>query len=106
VNRLVVARGVEAREPLGVDTTFAKDEKRVFAFVEVANPERAPGEVTVEFLDPAGHVQPPVELTVGDSPRFRTWAFTRRAHTPGEWKALVKDENGHVLAETAFQVKA
>jgi hypothetical protein len=106
VDRLVIARGVEAREPVGTDTTFAKDEKRVFAFVELANKEHAPGEVTVQFVDPAGHPHAPVDLSVGDSPRFRTWAFTRQAHTPGTWKALVRDEKGHVLAQTVFEVKA
>ena len=106
VDRFVVARGVEAREPVGVDVAFAKDEKRVFAFLEVANAERAPGEVKVQFVDPSGRAQPSVDLPVGDSARFRTWAFTRKAHTPGTWKALVRDENGKVLAETVFEVKA
>jgi hypothetical protein len=105
VERLVVARGVEAREPQGADTVFAADEKRLFAFLEVDNPERAPGDVKVTFVAPDGEAQPPIELAVGDSPHWRTWAFTRRAHAPGTWKAIVRDERGHVLASTEFDVR-
>ena len=105
VERLVVARGVEGREPQGADTVFAANEKRLFAFVEVDNPEHAPGDLRVQFVGPGGETQPPIELSVGESPRWRTWAFTRRAHAPGTWKALVRDERGHVLASTEFEVR-
>ena len=105
VDRLVVARGVVDREPQGTDTLFASNERRVFAFVEVDNPEHAAGELKVQFVGPDGTAQPPVDLAVGESPRWRTWAFTRQAHAPGTWKALVRDERGHVLASTEFDVR-
>jgi hypothetical protein len=106
VERLVVARGVEGREPRGLDTIFASNEERVFAFVEVDNPERAPGDLKVEFVGPDGRAQPPIDLAVGQSPRWRTWAFTRRAHTPGTWRAVVRDDSGRVLASAQFDVRA
>jgi hypothetical protein len=106
VERLLVARGIEGREPQGLDTIFGADEKRVYAFVEVDNPERAPGGVTVEFVDPTGHALPPIDLSVGESSRWRTWAFTRRAHAPGTWQAVVRDDGGRVLASTQFDVRS
>ena len=105
VDRLVVARGVVNREPQGADTLFARDEKRVFAFVEIDNPEHAPGDVEVQFVAPDGVAQPAVDVAVGPSPRWRTWAFTRHARTPGTWKAIVRDQRGHLLASTEFQVR-
>jgi hypothetical protein len=105
VERLVVARGVVDREPQGVDTVFALDEKRLFAFVEVDNPEHAPGDLKVTFVRPDGTSQPPVDLDVGASPRWRTWAFTRQAHATGTWKAVVRNESGRVLASTEFDVR-
>jgi hypothetical protein len=105
VDRLVVARGVESREPQGADTIFAAGEKRVFAFVEVSNPERAEGEVHVQFVSPNGEADPPIALSVGESPHWRTWAFTRRAHTPGTWRAVVRDDHERVLASTEFDVR-
>ncbi|HEY1690539.1 MAG TPA: DUF2914 domain-containing protein [Polyangiaceae bacterium] len=106
VERLVVARGVEGREPQGTDTLFGTDEKRIFAFLEVDNPERAPGRLEVQFVAPDGTGQAPIDVAVGDSPRWRTWAFTRHARTPGTWKALVRDERGHLVASTEFDVHA
>ncbi|HEY8091734.1 MAG TPA: DUF2914 domain-containing protein [Polyangiaceae bacterium] len=106
VERLVVARGVEGREPQGADTLFSTDEKRVFAFLEVDNPERAPGQLEVQFVAPDGKAQPPIDVSVGDAPRWRTWAFTRQAKTPGTWKAIVRNERGHVVASTEFDVHA
>jgi hypothetical protein len=105
VDRLVIARGVESREPVGTDTVFASSEKRLFAFVDVDNPEHAPGDLHVQFVGPGGETQPPIELSVGESPRWRTWAFTRHARAPGTWKAVVRDERGHVLASTEFAVR-
>jgi hypothetical protein len=105
VDRLVVARGVESREPQGADTVFAANEKRLFAFVEVSNPERAEGDVHVQFVSPSGETEPPIALSVGESPRWRTWAFTRRVHTPGTWRAVVRDDRDHVLASTEFDVR-
>jgi Protein of unknown function (DUF2914) len=105
VDRLVVARGVVDREPQGADTLFASGEKRVFAFMEIANPEHAPGDVKVQFVAPDGVAQPAVDVSVGPSERWRTWAFTRHAHAPGTWKAVVRDQRGHVLASTEFDVR-
>jgi hypothetical protein len=105
VDRLVVARGIVDREPQGADTMFGSSEKRVFAFLEVTNPEHAPGEVTVQFIAPDGVARPAVDVSVGPSARWRTWAFTRQARTIGTWKAIVRDERGHVLASTEFDVR-
>jgi hypothetical protein len=104
VERLVVARGVVNREPQGTGTLFAADEKRLYAFVEVDNPQHAASDLELQFVDPSGKAQPPVDLAVGESPRWRTWAFTRRAHALGTWKAVVRDDRGHVLASTEFEV--
>jgi hypothetical protein len=105
VDRLVIARGVESREPLGADTVFSSGEKRLFAFVEVDNPEHVPGDLRVQFVAPGGEAEAPIDLAVGESPRWRTWAFTRHARAPGTWKAVVRDERGRVLASTEFDVR-
>ena len=82
------------------------DEPRLFAYVDVANPEKAPGEITVEFQPPKGSARGNVSLKVGESERYRTWAFTRLAKDPGQWKAVVKNERGEILAEESFEVFA
>jgi hypothetical protein len=104
VKRLTIARGVEHREPLDPTTSVDASAQKIYAFVELANPERLPGEITVEFQPPSKKYEGRVTLPVGDAARWRTWAFTRQAHEVGEWTAVVRDEKGHELARETFQV--
>lgn len=105
VKRLVVARGVEGREPVEASTSFTADDERVYAFVEMHNPAKEPSAVVVSFEPPDGGVATGnVELAVGPSPRWRTWAFTRGAQQEGQWTAVVRTLDGKVLAREPFEV--
>jgi hypothetical protein len=111
VKRLVVAHSVKDHEPVFPDTTFkVADAGRIYAFVEVENDEKASGEVFVSFEPtdgaPATRRAPrgDVKLSVGTSPRWRTWAFTRAAKDVGSWVAVVRSANGEVLARAPFDV--
>jgi hypothetical protein len=106
VKRLVVAQGVKGREPVEPADSFSeKQAGKLYAFVEVENKDRAPAEITVSFEPPGGGASHGnVTLAVGAEPRWRTWAFTRNAHTVGAWTAVVKDTRGEVLARTPFEI--
>jgi hypothetical protein len=113
VKRITLARGVDHREPVDPSASFDAKAQKVYAFVELDNPERLPGEITVEFQPPskkyevAGGVRGSmgrVTLGVGEASRWRTWAFTRQAHEVGAWTAIVRDERGHELARETFDV--
>lgn len=106
VKRLVLSRDVKGREPIGAQDAFIDGEQtRIYAFVEVDNPERLAGEIFVSFVPPKGRdAGGDIKLPVGAERRWRTWAFTRTAHRSGEWTAVVKNARGEVLAERAFTV--
>lgn len=108
VRRLVVAEGVERgkREPVGAAASFkVGDIDKLYAFVEVENPERAESEVIVTFEpEDGGAAQGQVSLGVGASPRWRTWAYTRGVKKAGSWAAVVRSADGKVLARTPFEV--
>jgi hypothetical protein len=105
IKRLVVAEGVDAREPLGPRSAFrADDMDKVYAFVEVDNPERLDGAITVSFEPPEGPEIGNVRLAVGASPRWRTWAYSRAVRQTGEWTAIVRDETGRIIAREPFSV--
>lgn len=107
VKRLVVARGVEHREPTEpIERVAAGEIDRVYAFVEVANPERAESEIHVSFVRDGAPERGSIELSVGASPRWRTWAYSRRASEPGKWSVVVRDAQGKELARTEFEVAA
>ena len=106
VKRLVLAHSVASHEPVDVATSFsAAQNDRIYAFVEVDNPERAESQIVVTFEPEHGSPTGFVRLDVGASPRWRTWAYTRAVHQPGTWAAVVRDRNGIELARTAFEVK-
>lgn len=105
VARLVTASGVEKRSPIGATDSFVAGEGKVYAFLEVENPSREAGMVTVSFVSPSGVSHGPIELEVGAAPRWRTWAYTRAANKPGSWKAVVQNAAGKTLAETEFEVR-
>ncbi len=105
VSRLVLAHGIENHEPQQPASTFKTRDDRVYAFVEVQNPTKAAGKISVVFEPPHGPALAPITLDFGDSSRFRTWAFTRKAHEAGEWAVVVRDENGRLLAHETFTVQ-
>ncbi len=105
VKRFVLARGVKDREPVDAGTRFKRDAHKVYAFVEIENPGRAPAEIVVEFEPPGGGAaHGDVTLAVGAAARWRTWAYTRTASTAGTWTAVVKNKKGEVLARAPFEV--
>jgi hypothetical protein len=104
VKRLTLAHGIENHEPQEATSSFRASDDRVYAFVELDNPGRAGDAITVVFQPPSGPALAEIVLKVGDSPRFRTWAFTRRAHDAGEWGVVIRDASGRVLARQAFTV--
>jgi hypothetical protein len=106
VKRLVVAKNVDKREPVDAGTSFKKSELgKLYAFVEVENPDAGKSEVIVRFIPPN---QKPsrgnVELDVGPAKRWRTWASTRTIDQIGTWQAVVTTKDGRELARQSFDV--
>ncbi|WP_437301896.1 DUF2914 domain-containing protein [Sorangium sp. So ce388] len=105
VVRLVVSRGIAGREPLESATSFASAEiDRIYAFVELANKDRAASEITVAFTPPDGSAPLRIPLAVGAQRRFRTWAATRKARAAGLWAVVVSDATGKELARASFTI--
>ncbi|WP_437878965.1 DUF2914 domain-containing protein [Sorangium sp. So ce513] len=105
VVRLVVSKGIAGREPLEPATSFASaDIDRLYAFVELANKDRASSEITVTFTPPDGGAPLRIPLAVGAQQRFRTWAATRKARAAGLWSVMVSDAAGKELARASFTI--
>ena len=106
VKRLVLAHGIDGREPQEASGSFKSSDDRIYAFVELDNPARTADAISVVFEPPSGPPVAEIPLQVGDSARFRTWAFTRRAHVAGEWTVVIRDAQHRVLARQIFTVTA
>lgn len=110
VRRLVLATGIEAREPTGVAVRFDGQQERLYAFVELANTGEATSvEISFEPVTPSREAQVTglVSLEVPSGvARHRTWAWSRHVHAPGQWSAVVRDDQGRELARERFEIGA
>jgi len=107
VVRLVTSPQVENREPQLAASSFAPDEERVYAFVEAKNESAVPKKLRVHFIGPEEKVSGGIELDIpASSPRWRTWAYTRHAKTPGLWRVEVRDEGGALIGALPFEIEA
>lgn len=99
VEKIVVAAGVENREPVGEAATFAAG--KVYTWTKISA-ETTPAAIKhVYYLD--GKLVREIELKVNSSP-YRVWSW--KNVTPGSWKVEVTDEAGAVLATAEFTVTA
>jgi hypothetical protein len=47
-----------------------------------------------------------VELEIPASvPRWRTWAYTRHAKTPGLWRVEIRDDEGTLMGALPFEIE-
>ena len=104
VKRLVLAHGIDGHEPQDASGTFKSSDDRVYAFIELENPGKVGSAIAVVFEPPSGPPVAEIPLTVGETARFRTWAFTRKARTAGEWTVVIRDDQHRVLARQTFTV--
>ncbi len=99
VDKIVVAAGVENKEPVGEAATFSKSAGKVYTWTKISV-EAVPTVIKhVYYLD--GKMVREIELKVFSSP-YRVWSW--KNVTPGKWKVEVTDEAGTVLASSEFTV--
>src|SRR5882672_595839 len=103
LKRLVIATGVQDREPLANSDALPGDGSAIYAFAELANPSGPSENVRITFERKGGaervaDVTLPVPANVS---RHRTWAFTHFIRVPGVWEAVLWSENGAELGRTS-----
>ena len=108
VKRLVVASGVQDREPLTSSDPLLADGSAIYAFAELANSLGDSENVRITFerkggAERVGNVTLPIPAQVS---RHRTWAMTRFIRAPGVWDAVLWSESGSELGRTSFEVAA
>ena len=106
VRRLVVATDIENREPVGASSRFDTDTDRLFAFVEAVNESDEDGELRVTFEAEDGAEVGFITLNIpANSPRWRTWAWSRNVHEVGSWTAVIRTADGAELAREHFEIE-
>jgi hypothetical protein len=104
--KLKVASGVKNKEPDGV-LESAKPGQRVYVHLTLRNRSKRERKVEVVFkVD--GKAEPPIELTVGDSWSWRTWAYKTLSakDTKGKLSVEVTDDAGNPVADAEIPILA
>lgn len=106
IERLMTASSIADREPAMVSSVFGSGEARVYAFIEASNSSDEDRSLLVHFIGPGGGVSGGVQLEVpASAPRWRTWAFTRHAKSPGIWRVEIRDAEGALVGVVPFEVQ-
>jgi hypothetical protein len=104
LKRIQFAEEISKREPVSAEETFsAAQTGKLYAFIEVDNPEKKRSHVLVTFVPPMGSPSK-VELRVGDKSRWRTWAMRRSVKAVGTWTVIVSDAKGGEIGRRSFEV--
>jgi hypothetical protein len=104
VKRIQFAEEISKREPVAAEETFsAAQTEKLYAFLEIDNPDKKRSHVLVTFVPPMGSPSK-VELRVGDKSRWRTWALRRNVKAVGTWTVIVSDAKGDEIGRRTFEV--
>jgi hypothetical protein len=104
IKRIQFAEEIAKREPVSAEETFsAAQTGKLYAFIEIDNPEKKRSHVLVTFVPPMGSPTK-VELRVGDKSRWRTWALRRSVKAVGTWTVIVSDPKGAEIGRRSFEV--
>jgi len=105
LRRIVVARDVEGREPVGASETFEQGGGALYAFVEAASESDLDQDIVITFERPDGTAVGFVNLLVpAEVPRWRTWARTHNVGQTGQWAAVARTAEGELLGRRPFTV--
>ena len=102
LGRFVTCQRIEDREPVGITTTFPEDTVKVYAFIEALDIAKETG-IKIEWLfeDKQAAI---IELTLGQSKRWRTYSSKRIGIRHGSWEVRLLDSQDNLLSSLAFTV--
>ncbi|MFO7569394.1 MAG: DUF2914 domain-containing protein [Smithellaceae bacterium] len=103
IQRLVVATGIEDREPVGAADTFPADTPKVYCFLEVVHVEQDTN-VTFAWIHEGKEIHR-TALVLKAGSRWRTRAEKTLHQATGHWKVEIRDAEGQVLKEVSFTVE-
>jgi hypothetical protein len=103
LNTIVTCQEVENRQPVGIDSIFTLDKKRVYCVTGIRNLNSQATVYHKWYYQ--GRLRGTVPITMGWSHNWRAWSYvTLRPGAVGQWRVEVEDSLGQVLGSTAFTV--
>jgi hypothetical protein len=103
VAQFVVCANVQNRSPVDVRDVFPGDTKTVFCYLE-ARAIQEPAEVKMVWYHEEEELAS-VPLTIGQSPRWRTYSSKEIQGRKGNWKVYLLDSADNSLASVQFVIE-
>ena len=103
IEKLVIAKNVENREPVGASDSFPATTEKIYCFIEATNIEKDTQIKFVWYRDSKKVHTYKLPLKQGD--RWRTYAYKNIYGKKGKWKVVVKDSAGNVITTASFSVE-
>jgi len=104
IEKAVIAKGVENREPVEPGETFSKDVGKVYCFVKVVG-AKEPTEIKMTWIKGENEDMGTVTLAV-KAAAWRTWGSKNIDPSwTGPWKVEVKDADGNLLTTVNFKIE-
>lgn len=98
---IVIATGIEDREPVGGSTSFSEDVGQVTGWTKVSGAQNT----TIEHVWKYRDHEFVVPLNIGNGSPWRIWSTKNiPPEWDGEWTFEVRDADGNVVASTTFTV--
>jgi hypothetical protein len=103
VAKMVIATGVENREPVGVSETFPSSTEKVYCFLE-AKDVAEDTQVTFVWYS-GGKEMFKIDLPLKKGPKWRTYSCKNLRGQKGNWKVELKDSAGSTVKSISFKVE-
>lgn len=103
ISRLDFATSIENREPAGIDTSFASNIGNIFCFTQIEGAPDTSKIFHVWYYKDEEKAR--ISLDV-QSNNWRTWSSkTIQKNWTGNWRVIVEDSKGNVLASKTFTIR-
>ncbi|MGA1861393.1 DUF2914 domain-containing protein [Deferribacter thermophilus] len=103
VKRIAIAKGIENREPVDVNTIFPADIGKVYCFTEITT-DKYPTKV-VHIWIYKDNIMAEVPLAV-NSGRWRTYSSKKiLPKWKGDWKVEIYSEDGKMIDSISFKIE-
>jgi len=100
VHELLLARDVVEREPVDVVDAYTMDDSRAWCFVRIHNSQKMQDVYFEWYHEDEQYFR--MNSKVGISENWRTYSSV--GLQPGQWRVLLRDRHGEILAEQSFEV--
>lgn len=103
IKKVVVAKDVQNRQPVGVSDTFSSATGKVYCYILAADIKQD-SEIIVTWYYAEKKIHT-YKLPLKKGNRWRTFAYKNVSGKKGKWIVVIRDSDRHIYKSASFTVK-